>query len=108
MIWLFTMTPDGAGCSSVTSSWVKRPLQCSGLVRPDAAHRLGAEDIAEDRRIDHWLVSLGLAIGVDVAEQFHQVLDLDVFERSHGILDLPAQPLFGAAEHELVELLDGV
>src|SRR5580693_8115117 len=52
--------------------------------------------------------SLAASTGLDAAEQFHQVSDLDVFERTHGILDLPAQPLISAAGHELVELLDGL
>jgi hypothetical protein len=52
--------------------------------------------------------SFAASTGLDVVEQFHQVLDLDVFERTHGILDLPAQALVNTAGHELVELQGGV
>src|SRR4029077_18274139 len=52
--------------------------------------------------------SFAASTGLDVVEQFHQILDLDVFERTHGILDLPAQALVNTAGHELVELLHGL
>src|SRR4029077_13722503 len=47
--------------------------------------------------------SCAASTGLDVVEQFHQFLDLDVFERTPVFLNFPAQPLVGAAGHELVE-----
>ena len=49
-----------------------------------------------------------LSARLELAQQFHQVSDLDGFERTHGVLDLPGEARVEAAGHDLVELLDRV